>query len=45
MWYNGAKKGGQIMVELLEWMECIEDKRQAKKVRHKLKDILQHCQM
>ena len=28
------------MVELQEWMECIEDKRQAKKVRHKLKDII-----
>ena len=28
------------MEELLEWMECIEDKRQAKKVRHKLKDII-----
>ena len=28
------------MGELLEWMECIEDKRQAKKVRHKLKDII-----
>ena len=28
------------MVELLEWMECIEDKRQEKKVRHKLKDII-----
>ena len=28
------------MVELLEWMECIEDRRQAKKVRHKLKDII-----
>ena len=28
------------MVELLEWMECIADKRQATKVRHKLKDII-----
>ena len=28
------------MEELLEWMECIEDKRQEKKVRHKLKDII-----
>lgn len=28
------------MEELLEWMEYIEDVRQAKKVRHKLKDIL-----
>ena len=28
------------MVELLEWMEYIEDKRQAKKVRHKLEDII-----
>ena len=28
------------MEELLEWMEYIEDKRQAKKVRHKLKDII-----
>ena len=34
------KKGGHTMVELLEWMECIEDKRQEKKVRHKLKDII-----
>lgn len=29
-----------IMEELLEWMEYIEDVRQARKVRHKLKDIL-----
>ena len=28
------------MEELLEWMEVIEDTRQEKKVRHKLKDIL-----
>ena len=28
------------MEELLNWMEYIEDARQAKKVRHKLKDIL-----
>ena len=28
------------MEELLEWMEVIEDFRQEKKVRHKLKDIL-----
>ena len=28
------------MDELLEWMECIEDSRQAGKVRHKLKDII-----
>lgn len=28
------------MEELLEWMEYIEDVRQARKVRHKLKDIL-----
>lgn len=28
------------MEELLQWMEYIEDVRQAKKVRHKLKDIL-----
>ena len=28
------------MQELLEWMEYIEDVRQARKVRHKLKDIL-----
>ena len=28
------------MRELLEWMECVEDKRQAKKVLHKLKDII-----
>lgn len=28
------------MKELLEWMEYIEDTRQARKVRHKLKDIL-----
>lgn len=28
------------MNELLEWMEYIEDVRQKKKVRHKLKDIL-----
>lgn len=29
-----------VVEELLEWMEYIEDVRQAKKVRHKLKDIL-----
>lgn len=29
-----------IMEELLEWMEYIEDVRQKRKVRHKLKDIL-----
>ena len=34
------KKGGHIVEELLEWMDCIEDKRQEKKVRHKLKDII-----
>lgn len=28
------------MGELIEWMECIEDKRQAKKVLHKLQDII-----
>ena len=28
------------MEELLEWMEYIEDIRQASKIRHKLKDIL-----
>ena len=28
------------MEELLNWMEYIEDVRQARKVRHKLKDIL-----
>ena len=28
------------MEELLQWLEYIEDKRQEKKVRHKLKDIL-----
>lgn len=28
------------MEEILEWMEYIEDKRQEKKVRHKLKDII-----
>ena len=28
------------MEELLEWMELIEDVRQEKKVRHKLKDII-----
>ena len=28
------------MRELLEWMECIEDKREEKKVLHKLKDII-----
>ena len=28
------------MKELLNWMEYIEDVRQARKVRHKLKDIL-----
>ena len=28
------------MQELLDWMEYIEDVRQARKVRHKLKDIL-----
>ena len=28
------------MEELLEWMEYIEDRRQEKKVRHKLKDII-----
>lgn len=34
------KKDGFIMEELLNWMEYIEDVRQARKVRHKLKDIL-----
>ena len=29
-----------IMEELLSWMENIEDVRQARKVRHKLQDIL-----
>ncbi len=29
-----------IMEELLDWMDYIEDVRQARKVRHKLKDIL-----
>ena len=29
-----------VVEELLEWMEYMEDVRQAKKVRHKLKDIL-----
>ena len=29
-----------VVEELLEWMEYIEDVRQTKKVRHKLKDIL-----
>lgn len=28
------------MNELLDWMEYIEDVRQEKKVRHKLKDII-----
>lgn len=28
------------MEKLLQWMEYIEDVRQEKKVRHKLKDIL-----
>lgn len=28
------------MQELLDWMEYIEDVRQVRKVRHKLKDIL-----
>ena len=28
------------MDELLEWMDYIEDKRQQRKVRHKLKDII-----
>ena len=28
------------MQELLDWMDCIEDCRQQRKVRHKLKDIL-----
>lgn len=28
------------MKELLEWLEYVEDKRQAQKVKHKLKDIL-----
>ncbi|WP_243125292.1 transposase family protein [Clostridium transplantifaecale] len=28
------------MNELLDWMECIENIRQERKVRHKLKDIL-----
>lgn len=28
------------MEELLDWMEHIEDVRQIRKVRHKLKDIL-----
>ena len=34
------KAGMKKMRELLEWMECIEEKRQAKKVLHKLKDII-----
>ncbi len=29
-----------IMKELLDWLDYIEDVRQARKVRHKLKDIL-----
>lgn len=29
-----------IMEELLDWMKYIEDVRQTRKVRHKLKDIL-----
>ena len=36
----GRKRGLWGVEELLEWMEYIEDVRQAKKVRHKLKDIL-----
>lgn len=28
------------MNELLDWMDCMEDVRQEKKVRHKLKDII-----
>ena len=34
------KKGDLPMNELLDWMEYIEDIRQERKVRHKLKDIL-----
>ncbi len=39
-WYDKKKKGIYIMEELLELMEYIEDVRQKRKVRHKLKDIL-----
>lgn len=28
------------MNKLLDWMDCIEDVRQEKKVRHKLKNII-----
>ena len=28
------------MHELLEWLECIEDIRQERKIKHKLKDII-----
>ena len=28
------------MNELLEWLECIEDIRQERKIKHKLKDII-----
>ena len=40
MWYAENKKEICAVEELLEWMDYIEDIRQEKKVRHKLKDII-----
>ena len=39
-WYTERKKELFALKELLDWMEYIEDIRQPRKVRHKLKDIL-----
>ena len=39
LWYTG-KKELFALKELLDWMEYIEDIRQPRKVRHRLKDIL-----
>ena len=39
-WKNKRKKGWSIIEELLNWKEYIEDVRRARKVRHKLKDIM-----
>ena len=33
------KKWGVVMLELLDWLDNIEDARQQGKVRHSLKDI------
>ena len=38
-WYTG-KKELFALKEFLDWMEYIEDIRQPRKVRHRLKDIL-----